>query len=228
LVVRALELLRERTRCELGARVRLVKRIPTEAGMGGGSSDAAAALRLGSQAWQLDLPPAELSRLAAELGSDVPFFLAPSPAVCRGRGEQVQRLPYIPPLNVVIVKPPQGLTTADVYQAWDTRNEASQNAASAKRDPHRLEALIAALCRGDLHTLGRAMTNRLQAAASTLSPWIDRLQAAFSRLDFVGHQLTGSGTAYFGIARHAQHARRLATILRTRQLGLVCTARTCR
>jgi 4-diphosphocytidyl-2-C-methyl-D-erythritol kinase len=74
---------------------------------------------------------------------------------------------------------------------------------------------------------GQWMLNRLQAAAATISPWIERLQAVFDRLDFVGHQLSGSGSAYFGVCRHAQHARRLATILRSQQLGLVYDTRSC-
>jgi 4-diphosphocytidyl-2-C-methyl-D-erythritol kinase len=71
------------------------------------------------------------------------------------------------------------------------------------------------------------MRNALQQAASSLSPWVDRLRAAFDELDFVGHQLSGSGSAYFGVCRHAQHARRLADILRSRQLGLVYATRSC-
>ena len=76
LVVRALDLLRERSGCESGAKVELFKRIPTAAGLGGGSSDAAAALRVANRAWQIRWETEKLSSLAAELGSDVPFFLA--------------------------------------------------------------------------------------------------------------------------------------------------------
>jgi 4-diphosphocytidyl-2-C-methyl-D-erythritol kinase len=228
LVVRALERLRECTGCELGARVQLLKRIPAAAGMGGGSSDAAAALHLGNHSWKLGLSQAQLVTIAAELGSDVPFFLSSGTAICRGRGERIERIPSTLPLNVVIVKPADGLTTTDVYHAWDDQNTAVEETANVDRDPRRLNELVAALQRGDVSALGRAMTNQLQVAAVSLYPAIERIHAAFARLDFVGHQLTGSGTAYFGVCRHAQHARRLATILRTLQLGLVYTARTCR
>jgi 4-diphosphocytidyl-2-C-methyl-D-erythritol kinase len=228
LVVRALERLRERAGCERGAHVRLVKRIPAAAGLGGGSSDAAAALHLGNRGWNLGLSDAQLSTIAAELGSDVPFFLSSGAAICRGRGERVERIPNTLPLNVVIVKPTDGLATADVYRAWDNRNTAVEKTASTDRGPRPVSELVAALRRGDLTAIGRTMINHLQSAAASLSPAIERIHAAFARLDFVGHQLTGSGTAYFGICRHAQHARRLAAILRTLQLGLVYTARTCR
>jgi 4-diphosphocytidyl-2-C-methyl-D-erythritol kinase len=228
LVVRALELLRQRTGCDLGARVQLMKRIPASAGMGGGSSDAAAALQLGNLGWRLGLSHNKLSTIAAELGSDVPFFLSSGAAICRGRGEQVERIPSILPLNVVIVKPSQGLATADVYRAWDDQATSVDRIPNLSRGPRRVNELVESLRRGDLDAVGRAMTNQLQAAAASLSPAIERVQSAFARLDFVGHQLTGSGTAYFGICRHARHTRRLASILGKLQLGLVYTVRTCR
>jgi 4-diphosphocytidyl-2-C-methyl-D-erythritol kinase len=227
LVVRALELLRLRAGCLFGAQVQLIKRIPAAAGLGGGSSDAAAALQLGNHAWSLGLTQWQLAGIAAELGSDVPFFLSRGAAICRGRGERVEQIDGAVPLNVVIVKPPEGLATAEVYRTWDSLTRAS-NARSSDQDPHRLLKLAAALRRGDLAALARYVGNQLQAAAASLSPWIARIETACAGLDFIAHQLTGSGTAYFGVCRHAQHARRLATILRTRRLGLVCATRTCR
>ena len=90
LVWRAVDLVRRRTGTKQGARLRLIKRIPTAAGLGGGSSDAAAALAAANLGWSLGLSQAELSALAAELGSDVPFFLYRGAAVCRGRGERIE------------------------------------------------------------------------------------------------------------------------------------------
>ncbi len=89
LVIRA-ERLRTATGCSRGGKVRLTKRIPSQAGLGGGSSDAAAALVAGNRLWALGLSADQLSTIAATLGSDVPFFLAPRAAVCTGRGEQVR------------------------------------------------------------------------------------------------------------------------------------------
>ncbi|MFN0056654.1 MAG: 4-(cytidine 5'-diphospho)-2-C-methyl-D-erythritol kinase, partial [Planctomycetales bacterium] len=88
LVVRAAQLLRQVTGTQQGARLELIKRIPMAAGLAGGSSDAAAALIGLNRLWRLDLTGRELHELAAQLGSDVPFFLCPTPAaICRGRGE---------------------------------------------------------------------------------------------------------------------------------------------
>jgi 4-diphosphocytidyl-2-C-methyl-D-erythritol kinase len=227
LVVRALELFRERTGCQRGARVELVKRIPSAAGLGGGSSDAAAVLKLANRSWGIGWAPEKLANLAAELGSDVPFFLTPGAAICRGCGERVERLAGTVPLHVVIVKPPAGLRTPDVYRALDALPANGGQEQLAARSQRCLNALSSALRRGTLVGIGQWMGNRLHSAAAALSPWIDRVGAAFAELDFLGHQLSGSGSAYFGICRHAQHARRLATVLRSRQLGLVYVTRSC-
>jgi len=222
LVVRALERLRERSNCRLGAQVELVKRIPAAAGLGGGSSDAAVALQIANRAWRLGWPPDRLAELAAELGSDVPFFLAGRAAVCRGRGERVEPLPAMPPLHFVVVKPPHGLHTGEVYRAHDmlpdTPNPKGHQGSSA---------IVGELSRGRWGELTQWMGNHLQAAAASLSPGLKQVQRAFAELDFLAHQLSGSGSAYFGVCRHAQHARRLANILKTRQLGLVYATRSC-
>jgi 4-diphosphocytidyl-2-C-methyl-D-erythritol kinase len=221
LVYRALRLLQQRSGCRLGAEVELVKRIPSAAGLGGGSSDAAAVLRLANQAWNLSWPASRLVEVAAELGSDVPFFLAARPAICRGRGEQVEPLFGLRSLAVVIIKPPFGLSTTDVYAAHDTLR--SQNGAATTP----ISRLSGAPARGQWGNLRLWMHNGLQTAAEMLVPWVRQLRMFCDRLDFVTHQLTGSGSAYFGVCRHAQHARRLANILRTRQLGLVYATRSC-
>jgi len=222
LVVRALELLRQRSGCALGARVELVKRIPAAAGFGGGSSDAAAALRLGNRVWRLRWSRERLAELAAEIGSDVPFFLAGGAAVCRGRGECVERLPGFVPLHFVIVKPLDGLSTAEVYHAYDALADSGTRLAAQP-----MEAIVTALRRGRLADLGRYMRNQLQVAAAQLSPWIDRARAVFDELDCLAHQLSGSGAAYFGLCRHGRHARRLASVLKSRGLGSVYALSSC-
>jgi 4-diphosphocytidyl-2-C-methyl-D-erythritol kinase len=224
LIIRVLELLRQRSGCELGAKIDLAKRIPSEAGMGGGSSDAATALKLANYGWGLDWSVGRLAEIAAEIGSDVPFFLYGGAAVCRGRGERVERVLTTSPVHFVVVKPPVGLNTGEVYRALDDIEEPSSRGNEARSG---LTEAVAGYLSGRASELGRQMRNGLQRAASSLSPWVDKLKSAFDELDFAGHQLSGSGTAYFGVCRHAQHARRLANILRTRQLGLVYATRSC-
>lgn len=214
LVVRAVELLRRRAGGSDGGTLRLVKRIPSAAGLGGGSSDAAAALTLANDAWGLGWSPAQLSRLGSELGSDVPSFFARGPAVCRGRGEQVEPVAGLGLLHFVVVRPPAGLSTADVYRACRPGREARP-----------LGPLLDALAQGNLAAAGRFLFNRLESAARKLSPWIDRLRAEFERTDCLGHQMSGSGTCYFGLCRHARHARRVAKRVQAKGLGIAFAAR---
>ena len=192
--------------------------------MGGGSSDAAAALKLANSGWRLNWSIPRLAEIAAEIGSDIPFFLYGGAAVCRGRGDQVESLPTNSPIHFVVVKPPVGLDTGDVYRAADELSEAT----CRRGGPIGTHAsMVESFAIGGVVKWGSRMRNGLQHAASSLTPWVDRLKLAFNGLDFIGHQLSGSGTAYFGVCRHAQHARRLANILRTRQLGLVYATRSC-
>jgi 4-diphosphocytidyl-2-C-methyl-D-erythritol kinase len=217
LVVRAVELLRRRAGIRAGASMRLIKRIPIASGLGGGSSDAAAALVAAHRAWGLDVSRGALADLAAELGSDVPFFLAERPAVCRGRGERIEPLSRIGTLHFVIVRPPAGLSTAAVY-----------GVSRPPQEPQTVGPLLDALRQGNTRCIGRLLWNRLQPAAERLSPWIDRLRGEFAREDVLGHQMSGSGTAYFGLCRHARHARRVARRLEAKGIGRVFVVECCR
>ncbi len=215
LVLRAVELVRRRTGVRGGASLRLVKRIPAAAGLGGGSSDAAAALVAANEGWRLGRPGEELAAWGAELGSDVPFFLGGGPAICRGRGERIESVAGVGPLHFVVARPPAGLSTAAVYSVCPT-----------PRKTENVRPLVEALRRGDLQNVGRRLHNRLQQAAQQLSPWIARLQQEFSHLDCLGHGMSGSGASYFGLCRHARQARRVMRALRGRGVGTVCAVRT--
>jgi 4-diphosphocytidyl-2-C-methyl-D-erythritol kinase len=217
LVVRAVELIRRCAGVRRGARLTLVKRIPTAAGLGGGSSDAAAALVAANAVWKLGRSRGELAAWAAELGSDVPFFLADSAAICRGRGERVEPVKGLGALCFVVVYPPEGLSTAAVYGACRPAAEARP-----------VRPLLDALQQGDWRQAGRQLWNRLQPAAETLSSWVGRLRREFSQLDCLGHGMSGSGTSYFGFYRHARHARRSARRLQAKGLGTVFAVRSCR
>jgi len=217
LVVRAVELLRQRAGKRCGARLRLIKRIPIAAGLGGGSSDAAAALRAANEGWNLGLSLGELMALAAELGSDVPFFLAGGAAICRGRGERVEPVAECATLEFVVVRPAAGLSTAAVYAACQPA-----------RRPRSVLPLVEALSQGDRERVGRLLFNRLQPAAERLTPWIERLRSAFAKEGCLGHGMSGSGTSYFGLCRHARHARRVARRLQANGVGSVFAVRSCR
>ena len=213
IVFSALEQLRKAAGLQRGARVELVKRIPSSAGLGGASSDAAAALLAANVAWELNWTRTQLAEVAAEIGSDVPFFLFGGLAVCRGRGEQVTPLPRHRPLHFVVVRPPEGISTAEAF--------ANCQPAS---DPQSVAGMAEALSSADSQSWIKWMLNRLQSSAAGLSPWIQRLVELFERFDFLGHQMTGSGSSYFGVCQHAKQARRLACALRSLRIGHVLSA----
>ncbi len=215
LVVRALELARDRLGVRRGVRASLLKRIPVASGLAGGSSDAAAALVGVCRLWQQTPDLQTLTAWAAALGSDVPFFLVAGAAVCRGRGERVEPVDAGPRLDLVVVRPPAGLSTAAVFG----RCEPALSPAGVK-------PVCTAWQQGRVDRLGRLLWNRLQPAAARLSPWIDRLQGVFAAMDVLGHSLSGSGTSYFALCRHARHARHVAAQVRARNLGRVYVVRT--
>jgi 4-diphosphocytidyl-2-C-methyl-D-erythritol kinase len=214
LVTRALRLLQQRSGTSFGAEAHLIKRIPAAAGLGGGSSDAATALALANAAWRLNWPAQKLAELAAELGSDVPFFLYGGAAICRGRGERIEPLAAQPALHYVVVRPPEGLSTPAVFKQCQPAEA-----------PHGLAAVVSALRTGSLRQLAVSMFNRLEQAAAKISTWIGRLQNEFKRLGCICAQMSGSGSSYFAICHHARHAQRVAAQLRLRGVGQVyCVA----
>jgi 4-diphosphocytidyl-2-C-methyl-D-erythritol kinase len=119
LVAVAARALADRLRRPADARIRLTKRIPVGAGLGGGSSDAARTLALLATLWEARLTPAELSRLAAGIGSDVPYFLVGGEAEISGRGELVVPIPDSPSVDLTLLVPPFSISTGAVYAAFE-------------------------------------------------------------------------------------------------------------
>lgn len=210
IVYRAVDLLRREAGVEQGAEIVVVKRIPSQAGLGGASSDAAAALLAANRGWRLHWSRERLAEIAGQLGSDIPFFFFEGAAMCRGRGEKIDPLGRVPPVPVVVVRPPEGLSTPAVYKACQVA-----------KHPADAQSVVASLRAGDVTGLARSMMNRLQEPAEQLSSAVVQLREAFDRTDCLGHQMSGSGSSYFGICRSAAHARRVAAQLEAARLGLV-------
>jgi 4-diphosphocytidyl-2-C-methyl-D-erythritol kinase len=223
LVTRAAELIAKRAGVEPHGHFHLTKRIPIQAGMGGGSSDAAATLLLANSAWDLALKHSELLSLASELGSDVPYFLQSSSAICRGRGERVEPVASLPRMSFVLVKPHFGLSTPEIF--GNLYN--SEKQASAKDSATRLGKLIGELRAGAVGKACRLMTNRLEGAAARIAPEIERIKSALARVGCQGQLMTGSGSTVVGIARSAGHARRLAKWLSAQNIGTVLATASC-
>jgi 4-diphosphocytidyl-2-C-methyl-D-erythritol kinase len=181
-----------------GARVRLVKRIPAGSGLGGGSSDAAAMLLALERLYQAGI---DLDGAAAEVGSDVNFFLRPRPALCTGRGERIFPLAFPLPVHAVVVWPGFALSTADVYRA-------SKEFLTAR--PRSVMDFLNTAAGEGSEGLGQALFNRLEAPARALRPELDALLKRLGRLPFRGVRLTGSGSAVFGLCASRAEARELA------------------
>jgi 4-diphosphocytidyl-2-C-methyl-D-erythritol kinase len=211
LVVRAAERLQAESGCPLGATIELCKAIPAQAGLAGGSSDAAATLAALDRLWNLHLPPDQLDALAGEIGSDVAFFRHAPAAVCRGRGERVEALTMAEALHFVLVCPPIGLSTADVYR----------NLRPPER-PRPIGPALEALVAGRPDALGRSLFNRLQPVAERMRPALVRVRDALASLSpsLDGHLMSGSGSAYFGLCRDRDAAVDAAQ--RLHPLGLGC------
>jgi 4-diphosphocytidyl-2-C-methyl-D-erythritol kinase len=212
LVVMAAERLKASAQSLRGARIVLDKAIPTQAGLAGGSSDAAATLAALDTLWDLQTPPDRLRALAGEIGSDVTFFTHAPAAVCRGRGERVEPVPLKESYHFVLVCPPVGMSTSDVYRQ-----------VVPPEQPRSIGPVLEALAHGDLADLGRGLFNRLQAVAEALRPELTRVRDALASLGPLldGSMMSGSGSAYFGLCRTSDAARRAAEILQPLGLGWV-------
>ncbi|HEX4830726.1 MAG TPA: 4-(cytidine 5'-diphospho)-2-C-methyl-D-erythritol kinase [Trebonia sp.] len=192
-------------------RVAITKRIPVAAGMAGGSADAAAALAACDELWQTRLGPAGLGRVAAQVGSDVPFSLLGGTAIGRGRGEQLTPAAAGPgQFHWVLAYAAGSLSTPLVYKTLDQlRADGEVPVAAAGLS----EELMAALAAGDAARLGAALSNDLQAPALHLFPALRQTLAAGRALGALGGLVSGSGPACFFLARDAAHGAGLADAL---------------
>lgn len=186
LVARALELLAERSGHVGGFAVRLDKRVPVGAGLGGGSADAGVALRLANHLLPTPLEPAALAALASEVGSDVPFFAAGHVAAeMRGRGEQVRAVRLHARPVLALAWPGVSLSTADVY--------ASYSSAWSERGFARASDSIALAARADLRTLTALVANDLSDVAERLCPASAALRRELRARGALVAAVSGSG-----------------------------------
>ncbi len=184
---------------ELRAKVTLHKRIPTQAGLGGGSSDAAAVLLAAMRGDFGRSYDRDWLAIARSLGSDVPFFLAQSGALVEGTGERVTAVGALPAWHVLVVKPPAAVSTADAYAQLDAhpRPTRPRNASSSI-------AALTALQRGEFdevaHLLGNDFHEVIAASVPEVATALDALRAAGAH----NALLSGSGSAVFTLARDAE------------------------
>lgn len=208
LVHRGLTRFRECFNIERGFECELQKGIPSGAGMGGASSDAAAALLAAAQLCDISPHDPRLAEMAATLGSDVPFFLGHqgrriAAARATGRGERLTPISLGCPLHFVVVFPNQSLSTATVYGASRVPDSVCSSS-----------GLISAIERGNRRLIASGLLNRLSEPAREIAPRIDEILKSMWRAGLRTCQLTGSGSACFAITETARVAERAATRLR--------------
>ena len=207
LVVRAAELLATRCgRADARAAFLLDKQLPVAAGLGGGSADAAATLRLLDRAWDTHLGEVALEALAAELGSDVPACVGSRPVTARGRGEVLRPAPRLPALPAVLVNPGVACPTGAVYRAFDQTGPGPTP--SPAPDPGNLPDATAAA--RWLSGLANDLEAPAIAVAPVISTVLERLRAASGTL--LG-RLSGSGATCFALCADDAAARRMAADL---------------
>ena len=201
-----------------GVDIVLHKRIPSAAGLGGASSDAASSIKALNVLWGAALDMKQMHQIAAELGSDVPFFLTGGTAFCEGRGELISSINAPSSHWLVIGKPATGLSTPHVFSrvsVSDSQPISFLQQTSAEFGLRLMEGRVSAI--------GRSLYNRLQRFAMPLNEEVAEVQKEFQLLQRMGrcsgHQLSGSGSSYFGLFRSQRLATNSAERLRGRMPG---------
>lgn len=211
-----------------GVAVHLVKRIPIEAGLGGGSSDAAAALRAFARLWRVD--SRKLGAIASELGADVPYFLEGGTVLGRGRGDILFPLPDEKPAWVTLIVPSFGVSTTDAYKWWDQRRSSLDRSTGSRssRAPSGDDKLRTT---GESSSLAPGLSkgervNDLQPVVAERHPEISRLVAALRGAGARNAAMSGSGSAVFGLFARRSDASRAGNILAARAWRVLLGTRT--
>jgi 4-diphosphocytidyl-2-C-methyl-D-erythritol kinase len=179
----------------------LRKRVPPEAGLGGGSSNAAMTMLALNKLWRLDLDLATLSRIGARLGADVPYFIVGGTALGLGRGDDIYPLADMPPVHVVILRPGFGVATADAYKWFDEESRRAVKDPAQRPVPPGWPAWSTTL------------RNDLEIPVTRHHPAIGRIRQSLLDAGAAFAAMSGSGSAVFGLFERADAARRTANDL---------------
>ncbi len=198
-----------------GIAIRLRKKIPLAAGLAGGSADAAAVLLGMNDLFKKGLNEAALAKLAAEIGSDVPFCLAGGTQLATGRGEILRRLADLPPFPVVLAKPPVDVSTAWAYGRYDAQK--------AVRRPE-TEKMLAAIGAGDRLRICRELCNVLESVTIEEHEEIRRLKERMLEQGALAAMMSGSGPTVFALMESEEAAQTLAKKLHEEtEAAIFCT-----
>lgn len=204
LAYQAAQLIKDTFNIKTGVIISLDKQIPVAAGLAGGSSDAAATLKGLNQLWQLNLSLDELAELGAKIGSDVSFCVYGGTALATGRGEVIEELPAPPHCWVILAKPSLGVSTADVYGAFNPD----------KAEHPDTQAMIAALREGDYEAMCDNLGNALESVTMNMHPEVGQIKEQMIKFGADAVLMSGSGPTVFGLVNQEARIPRIYNGLR--------------
>ncbi len=200
--------------------IRLKKNIPIGAGLGGGSSDAAATLMALSTLWGMNLAMEEILELASKLGSDVPFFLYGGTARCQGRGERVTSLEdFSEPFHFVLAFPGFQIPTSLIYRELDRLDKFHTSLTSIKS----LDTMSQKLVQGGMPSK-TLLFNRLELIACKAFPELESFKKEIQKEPFFAVLMSGSGSTIYGVTKNRREAEQIAIRLRKRLGGEIFVA----
>ena len=188
LAYKAANLFKETYNIKEGVSINLIKNIPVSAGMAGGSTDAAGVLKLMNKLFNVNATDEELRRLGLQLGADVPYCINGGTALCEGIGEKITQLKPFKDKIVVIVKPPFGVSTKEVYKSFDLSKVVNHP---------RVDDIIEAMNNDDINFVASNMKNLLENVTLRKHKVISNIKEKISNLDAVGTMMSGSGPTVF-------------------------------
>lgn len=188
-----------------GLAIRITKRIPSEAGLGGGSADAAAVLRALNRYYDSPLSIMALAELGSQVGSDVPFCVLCGTAMVEGRGERLRKLPDMPDCCFVVCKPPFASSTPALYKKLDQET-------IGKRPDH--QAMESALYAGDLGKVAENLWNVFDPVVTKDHLELNYIKSIFNSYGSLNQQMTGSGSAVFAIVPDFEFAAVICNMLK--------------
>lgn len=207
IVYKAVSLIKEKYRIETGVDVHIEKQLPIAAGMGGGSADAAAALRGMNRLFNLGLNETKLEELGLRLGADVPFLIRGGTALAEGIGERLTELVSFPECAILIVKPKLGVSTKEVYEAFDSLLEV--------KHPD-IGGLVKELGKSSLCNIVKLLGNVLEEVTVTKHRIIAEIKQLLLENGAVFSMMTGSGPTVFGIFESEKEAKKASLVLRNK------------
>lgn len=204
LAFKAASLFKSKYQIKAGVHIKIDKNIPVSAGLGGGSSDAAAVLRGLNRLWSLHIPEKELAALGAQIGSDVPFCVYNATAIAKGRGERIEKLSPPPACWVVLAKPNIGVSTRTIFQRLDTAHITHPNTVG----------MMEALHQNDFAKMCANLGNVLEDVTLHIHPAVQQIKDMMYRAGAAGVLMSGSGPTIYGLVEMENKAQRIYNGLR--------------